>query len=105
MSNKFQAKVKNFMDRNKLNSPVENRMLDFFDEVGEVAKEINKMSAYGTKKPNFRKEIITELGDAFYSLITIANYYEIDLEKSLDMVLEKYKKRINQGGTAGSEND
>ncbi len=50
MPNKFQAKVKNFMDKNNLNSPVENRMLDFFDEVGEVAKEINKMSGYGTKK-------------------------------------------------------
>ncbi len=57
------------------------------------------------KKPNFRKEIVTELGDTFYSLITIANFYKIDLEKSLDMVLEKYKKRIEQGGTAGSEND
>jgi NTP pyrophosphatase (non-canonical NTP hydrolase) len=105
MANEFQKKVKDFMEENKMNNPIENRMLDLVDEIGEVAKEINKMSEYGTKPPEFREEIIMELGDAFYSLITVANYYDVDLSKSLDMAMEKYKKRIIKGGHAGSENE
>jgi NTP pyrophosphatase (non-canonical NTP hydrolase) len=105
MTNEFQKKVKKFMDENKMNNPIENRMLDLVDEIGEIAKEINKMSAYGTKKSEFREEIIMELGDVFYSLITVANYYEVDLLKSLDMAVLKYEKRIKKGGHAGSEND
>ena len=105
MTNEFQEKVKKFMDENNMNNPIENRMLDLVDEIGEIAKEINKMSAYGTKKPEFREEIIMELGDVFYSLITVANFYEVDLLKSLNMAVEKYEKRIKKGGHAGSEND
>jgi NTP pyrophosphatase (non-canonical NTP hydrolase) len=105
MTNEFQNKVKKFMDENGMNNPVENRMLDLVDEIGEVSKEINKMSSYGTKQPEFREEIVMELGDVFYSLVTVANYYDVDLLKSLDMAVEKYEKRIKKGGHAGSEND
>ncbi len=105
MKNDFQNKVKRFMQDNSMDNPIEYRMLDLVDEIGEVAKEISKMSAYGTKKPEFRKEITMELGDAFYSLITIANYYDVDLSNSLNLVLDKYERRIIKGGHAGSEND
>ncbi len=105
MKNEFQKKVQKFMDENKMNNPIEYRMLDLFDEIGEVAKEISKMSDYGTKEPKFREEIVMELGDAFYSLITVANYYDVDLVDSLGLALEKYKKRIKKWGHAGSEND
>jgi len=105
MTKEFQEKVKKFMEENNINNPVEYRMLDLFDEIGEMSKEICKMSGYGTKKPEFRKEIIPEIGDVFYSLITVANYYKVDLSEALDLVLKKYKKRIDKGGHAGSEND
>jgi NTP pyrophosphatase (non-canonical NTP hydrolase) len=61
MPNEFQKKVKKFMDKNNMNNPIENRMLDLVDEIGEISKEINKMSGYGTKEPEFREEIIMEL--------------------------------------------
>ena len=105
MTKEVQQKVKKFMDENKMNNPIEFRMLDLVDEIGEVAKEICKMSDYGTKKPVFRGEIISELGDAFYSLITVANYYDVDLTEALNLVIEKYEKRIKKGGHAGSDND
>lgn len=105
MLNEFQKKVKIFMDNNNMNNPIENRMLDLVDEIGEISKEINKMSGYGTKKAEFREEIIMEFGDVFYSLITVANYYDIDLLNSLNLAVEKYEKRIKKGGHAGSEND
>ena len=105
MTNEFQEKVKKFMDKNNMNNPIENRMLDLVDEIGEVCKEINKMSSYGTKEPEFREEIIMELGDAFYSLITVANYYDIDLSNALNIAIEKYEKRIKKWWHAWSEND
>lgn len=91
------------MEDNNINNPIEYRMLDFFDEVGEVAKEISKMSDYGTKESKFRKEINLELGDVFYSLITVANYYNIDLLESLDLAIKKYENRIAEKGNAGSK--
>ncbi len=105
MPNEFQKSVKKFMDDNSINNPIENRMLDLIDEVGEVAKEINKMSQYGTSEPKFREEIKLEIGDAFYSLITVANYYDIDILDSLEKAIDKYKKRVEKKGDPGSGND
>ena len=66
-------------------------------ELGEVAKEILKMSDYGRKPLKYRKELKSELGDLLYSIITIANSFDIDLEEALNMVLEKYEKRLKKG--------
>lgn len=105
MGNKFQEDVKKFMNESGFNNPIENRMLDLVDEIGEVAKEVNKMSEYGTKEPKFREEIKMELGDAFYSLITVANYYNIDMLEALDMAIKKYERRVQKGGHSGSDNE
>lgn len=102
---KFQEKVAKFQEKDKKRIPIEYRFLDLISEIGEVAKEIIKMSNYGKEKPKFRKEITGELGDAFYSLITVANHYNVDLEEALQIVLDKYSKRIKKGGSAGSENE
>ena len=46
------------------------------------------------KKPTEKtNDLGEELADALYSLICIANYYEIDLGKSFDSILSKYEKR------------
>lgn len=100
----LQQKVKKFCKENKLESPIEHRVLDTMSELGEVAKEILKMSDYGRKPLKYREELKSELGDLQYSIITIANTYDIDLEEALDIVLEKYKKRLKKG-SVGSENE
>ena len=87
-----------------MESPVEHRVLDTVSELGEVAKEILKMSNYGRKPIEYRAELKSELGDVLYSLITIANTFNIDLEDALKQVLEKYKKRLKKG-SIGSENE
>jgi len=99
-----QEKVREFCEQHNLNSPVEHRVLDLTSEVGEVAKEVLKMTDYGRKELTPRKEIREELGDAFFSLITVANSFDVDLEQALEKVLEKYKRRLEKG-SAGSEND
>ncbi len=101
---KIQAKIKSFCVENNLESPPEHRVLDTMSELGEVAKEILKMSNYGREPLQYRPELKAELGDVLYSLITIANSFEIDLEEALEQVVEKYEKRL-QKGSAGSENE
>ncbi|MBU1137225.1 MazG-like family protein [Patescibacteria group bacterium] len=100
----IQEKIKQFCQENNMESPVEHRVLDTVSELGEVAKEILKMSNYGRKPIEYRAELKSELGDVLYSLITIANTFNIDLEDALKQVLEKYKKRLKKG-SIGSENE
>jgi NTP pyrophosphatase (non-canonical NTP hydrolase) len=91
----FQKEVNLFAKKHRLEMKPEFIALDLVSEIGEIAKEILLMSDYGRRESNFRKEIVLEIGDAFYSLINLANYYEIDLSKALDSVLKKYEKRIS----------
>jgi len=100
----LQEKIKKFCQEHNLESPAEFRILDTMSELGEVAKEILKMSDYGRKPLKYRGELKSELGDLLYSIVTIANSFDVDLEDALNVVLEKYKKRLNHG-SAGSEND
>ena len=100
----IQEKIKKFCKENNLESPAEHRVLDAMSELGEVAKEILKMSDYGRKKIEYKEEIKSELGDLLYSIITIANSFDVDLEEALNMVLEKYKKRLSKG-SPGSESE
>ncbi|MCX8147507.1 MAG: nucleotide pyrophosphohydrolase [Candidatus Woesearchaeota archaeon] len=104
----LQKKIKKFCKENNLESPIEHRVLDTISELGEVAKEILKMSDYGRKPIELKKESMEklkpELGDLLFSVITLANSLNIDLEDALDIALKKYEKRLKKG-SAGSEND
>ena len=100
----IQEKIKKFCKENNLESPAEHRVLDTMSELGEVAKEILKMSDYGRKPLEYREELKSELGDLLFSVITIANTFDIDLGEALNMVLKKYEQRLKKG-SAGSEND
>lgn len=100
----MQKEIKRFCKENNMESPVEHRVLDTMSELGEVAKEILKTTNYGRKPFEYREELKGELGDVLYSLITIANTYDIDLEEALKETLQKYKKRLTKG-SAGSESE
>ena len=98
----LQKEIKKFTEKNNLDSPAEFRVLDLVSEIGEVPKEILKMTDYGTKPLKKNSEIDSELGDTLYSLIVVANKLDIDLEVALKKVLEKYSSRLKKG-SAGSE--
>jgi NTP pyrophosphatase (non-canonical NTP hydrolase) len=101
---KLQEIIKQFCKQYNLESPPEHRVLDAMSELGEVSKEILKMTDYGRKPLEYRQELKSELGDLLFSVITIANSFDIDLEEALNMVLEKYEKRLEKG-SAGSETE
>ena len=64
------------------------------EEVGELSREINAKAKIKHKKASEPiNSIGEELADAIFSLICIANHYEVDLTKEIKNVLEKYRKR------------
>lgn len=99
----LQNKIREFSKEYNLDSAPEYKILDTVSELGEVAKEMLKMTNYGKKETKFNDEIKSELGDLLYSVTTIANSLNVDLEKAINMVLAKYEKRLKRGGI-GSEN-
>lgn len=64
------------------------------EEVGELAREINAMERIKRKKDTEPEaDIGLEMADVLFSLICLANYYDVDLEGKFREVLEKYSKR------------
>ena len=64
------------------------------EEVGELAREINHR--FGTKPKRAdepEQDLAIEMADVLFVLLCMANEQEIDLEESLERVLEKYRLR------------
>ena len=89
-----QEKVKNFVKKHDLEAKPEFRALDIVSELGEVAKELLKASKYGKSEALYSEGIKKELGDLLFSVICLANSYNINLSEALDIVLKDYEERI-----------
>lgn len=53
----LQHRIKMFCQENNMESPVEFRLLDTMSELGEVAKELLKMSNYGRQPMEYRETL------------------------------------------------
>lgn len=99
----FQDSVARFVETHQLEIAVSARVLDLVSEVGEIAKEILKSTRYGQKPFQPTEGWASELGDAFFSLICVANSTGVNLEEALEKVLQKYEQRLARKGDAGSQ--
>lgn len=90
------------MESHRLGAPVSFRLLDLAAEVGELAKEVLKSTRYGREPFQPTQDWAGELGDAFFSLICIANSTDVNLEEALQSALKKYKSRLARKGDVGS---
>src|SRR5687768_4049040 len=64
------------------------------EEVGELARELNHRYGHKPKKAGEpEQDLALELADILFVLIAIANQQKIDLDQSLERVLEKYQVR------------
>jgi len=64
------------------------------EELGEVAREINNLEGFKPKKiknPNLL--LGEELADLLFSIICVANHYNVDLNSCLEKTILKYTKR------------
>ena len=64
------------------------------EELGEVTREINSLEGYKPKKSNkLNSNLGEELADLLFSVVCIANHYNVDLGKEFNKILDKYSKR------------
>ena len=98
----FQTRTRDFLERHGLGHTPQTHALDLVSEVGEVAKALLEASDYGRSSLTLSPALTEELGDAFYSLIALAESLDVELEAALEGLLEKYESRLAAKGQAGS---
>ena len=97
-----QNRVAAFVADHDLDAPPAYRLLDLASELGEVGKEINESTDYGTD-PGAVAVAEDEVGDALFALLALAERVDVDAEAALDTALAKYEERIERTGAVGSE--
>jgi NTP pyrophosphatase (non-canonical NTP hydrolase) len=98
----LQQRVAGFVREHRLETDVTHRLLDAISELGEVAKDVLKGSAYGRRRFTPGASWTNELGDVFFSLLCLANTTSVDVDVALETALAKYERRLKAHGTAGS---
>ncbi|WP_078428482.1 nucleotide pyrophosphohydrolase [Alkalihalobacterium alkalinitrilicum] len=64
------------------------------EELGELAREVNHYYGEKPKKDSEdERSMEQEMGDLFFVLICFANSLNINLDKALDIVMEKFNTR------------
>jgi len=96
-----QDRVSGYVAEHDLDAPVAYRLLDLTSELGELAKEANESTGYGDEPANVELSA-DELGDAVFSLLALCDRADVDAEDALASAIEKYEKRLETSGTAGS---
>lgn len=99
----MQERVREFCEQHQLSSSSSARLLDLVSEVGELAKEFLKASAYGQHEIKAKNDaMILELGDILFSLLSLANSLDINAQNALDLVLLKYEQRMREKNNISS---
>ncbi len=91
-----------FVETHHLEVAVSFRLLDLASEVGELAKEVLEATSYGRTPFEPTEGWLGELGDVLFSLTCLANSTGVDLQAALTAALEKYERRLETTGDAGS---
>jgi NTP pyrophosphatase (non-canonical NTP hydrolase) len=97
-----QDRVAGFCEEYDMHAAPEYRLLDLAAEVGEVAGDAAKSADYGDD-PDALAVSEDELGDALFSLLAVAEAFDIDAGAALETSLAKYERRLDATGDAGSE--
>ncbi len=101
METKTQERVRSFLETHDLETEPAYRVLDLLSEAGEVAKEVNTSTEYGTT-PTDVSVARDELGDTLFALLALCVELEVDAEAALETSLAKYEKRLEERESAGS---
>lgn len=97
-----QDEVEKFIEEYDLEGTTAFRILDLAAEIGEIASDAAKSADYGLSEEELDvKE--DEIGDALFSLLAVASDLEVDAGEALEKSLEKYRSRIEDSGSPGSE--
>jgi NTP pyrophosphatase (non-canonical NTP hydrolase) len=89
--------IKNVHDKERI-------LLGIFGETGEIA-ELLKKKYRGDVIDNFLIKLRKEIGDVFYYLCKLCNYYGFSAENILQENIDKLKDRKNRGVLKGNGDD
>ena len=101
--------VKNVLDflvKSKTDTNALIRLADISSELGEVAKEVLKASDYG-RDTHILKDTASfkeEYGDLLFTVLALGVENDVDPSDALEVVLNKYNKRLETKGHIGSGN-
>ena len=101
----FQTRSRMFLAQHGLSHTPQIHTLDLVSEVGEIAKALLEASEYGESLSQPTLALEEEMGDAFFSLIALADSLDVDLETALDQALTKYEARLAEKGHCGSQDE
>lgn len=96
-----QRTVAAFLDEHELRTDPAFRLLDLASEVGELAKDINESTDYGSA-PDSAAVSEDELGDALFCILALADEAGHDAGTALETALDKYEARLDDAETPGS---
>lgn len=97
-----QQVVADFLDDHDLRTSPTFRVLDLASEAGELAKDVNQSSGYGSD-PDAGTVSADELGDALFCVLALADEADIDAGAALDQALSKYEARLIDQEAPGSD--
>ena len=93
--------VTQFIEENDLETDPTYRLLDLVSEVGEVAKNVNTSTSYGSA-PEAATIETDELGDVLFAVYALAYETGIDPATALSSAIDKYRKRLDDGDSPSS---
>ena len=79
------------------------RFADLVSEVGELGKELVKVSDYGKNAVTANEKISMEMGDVMFVFALLANELGLDISACFDMTRKKCQERFEANGHIGSE--
>lgn len=74
------------------------------EEVGELSREINHREGFKKKRNPNDADLGLELADLLFSLVCIANHYQVNLDEAFKAVMEKYTRRDMDRWTKKEQN-
>ena len=96
-----QQRVAAFVATHDMDAPPAYRLLDAASELGELAKEVNESTGYGSD-PDAVSIAPDELGDTLFALLALADATDTDAATALETALEKYERRLDEGDSPAS---
>ena len=93
-----------FLEKSNTETNALVRLADISSELGEVSKEVLKASDYGRDIPILKDtaSFKEEYGDLLFAVLALGVENDVDPSEALEVVLNKYNKRLETKGHIGS---
>ena len=93
-----------FLEKSNTETNALVRLADISSELGEVSKEVLKASFYGIDIPilKYTASFKEEYGFLLFAVLALGVENDVDPSEALEVVLNKYNKRLETKGHIGS---